>query len=108
MALATPEDGFAALDDGGQALQRVGGAGQFGHRAGLLGQQPLRRMTTAADIASAVLWISSPLAARQVIAVGGGSAMPEAVRHHGAGPVGLQRRLGRPACPGTVPFHDHG
>ena len=46
----------------------------------VLRQQPLRRMTTAADIASAVLWISSPLAARQVtgqvIAVGGGSAMP--------------------------------
>lgn len=46
----------------------------------VLRQQPLRRMTTAADIASAVLWISSPLAARQVtgqvIAVGGGSSMP--------------------------------
>jgi 2-hydroxycyclohexanecarboxyl-CoA dehydrogenase len=46
----------------------------------VLRQQPLRRMTTAADIAGAVLWISSPLAARQVtgqvIAVGGGSAMP--------------------------------
>jgi len=46
----------------------------------VLKQQPLRRMTTAADVASAVLWISSPLAARQVtgqvIAVGGGSAMP--------------------------------
>jgi 2-hydroxycyclohexanecarboxyl-CoA dehydrogenase len=46
----------------------------------VLRQQPLRRMTTAADIASAVLWISSPLAARQVtgqvVAVGGGSTMP--------------------------------
>lgn len=46
----------------------------------VLRQQALRRMTTAADIASAVLWISSPLAARQVtgqvIAVGGGSTMP--------------------------------
>jgi 2-hydroxycyclohexanecarboxyl-CoA dehydrogenase len=46
----------------------------------VLRQQPLRRMTTAADIASAVLWICSPLAARQVtgqvVAVGGGSAMP--------------------------------
>jgi 2-hydroxycyclohexanecarboxyl-CoA dehydrogenase len=46
----------------------------------VLKQQPLRRMTTAADIANAVLWISSPLAARQVtgqvVAVGGGSAMP--------------------------------
>jgi NAD(P)-dependent dehydrogenase (short-subunit alcohol dehydrogenase family) len=46
----------------------------------VLRQQPLRRMTTAADIANAVLWVSSPLAARQVtgqvIAVGGGSAMP--------------------------------
>jgi 2-hydroxycyclohexanecarboxyl-CoA dehydrogenase len=46
----------------------------------VLRQQPLRRMTTAADVAAAVLWVSSPLAARQVtgqvIAVGGGSAMP--------------------------------
>ena len=46
----------------------------------VLRQQPLRRMTTAADVANAVLWISSPLAARQVtgqvVAVGGGSAMP--------------------------------
>jgi 2-hydroxycyclohexanecarboxyl-CoA dehydrogenase len=46
----------------------------------VLKQQPLRRMTTAADVASAVLWISSPLAARQVtgqvVAVGGGSSMP--------------------------------
>jgi 2-hydroxycyclohexanecarboxyl-CoA dehydrogenase len=46
----------------------------------VLRQQPLRRLTTAADVANAVLWISSPLAARQVtgqvIAVGGGSAMP--------------------------------
>lgn len=46
----------------------------------VLRAQPLRRLTTAADIAGAVLWISSPLAARQVtgqvIAVGGGSSMP--------------------------------
>jgi 2-hydroxycyclohexanecarboxyl-CoA dehydrogenase len=46
----------------------------------VLRQQPLRRMTTAADVAAAVLWISSPLAARQVtgqvVAVGGGSSMP--------------------------------
>ena len=46
----------------------------------VLKAQPLRRLTSAADIASAVLWISSPLAARQVtgqvVAVGGGSAMP--------------------------------
>ena len=46
----------------------------------VLRQQPLRRPTTAADIAHAVLWVSSPLAARQVtgqvIAVGGGSSMP--------------------------------
>jgi len=46
----------------------------------VLRQQPLRRPTTAADIANAVLWVSSPLAARQVtgqvIAVGGGSSMP--------------------------------
>ena len=46
----------------------------------VLRQQALRRLTTADDIASAVLWISSPLAARQVtgqvVAVGGGSTMP--------------------------------
>jgi len=46
----------------------------------VLRQQPLRRPTTAADIANAVLWISSDSAARQVtgqvVAVGGGSAMP--------------------------------
>jgi 2-hydroxycyclohexanecarboxyl-CoA dehydrogenase len=46
----------------------------------VLRQQQLRRLTTAADVAHAVLWISSPLAARQVtgqlVAVGGGSAMP--------------------------------
>jgi 2-hydroxycyclohexanecarboxyl-CoA dehydrogenase len=46
----------------------------------VLRQQPLRRPTTSADVANAVLWISSPLAARkvtgQVVAVGGGSAMP--------------------------------
>jgi len=46
----------------------------------VLRQQPLRRPTTAADVANAVLWVSSPLAARQVtgqvIAVGGGSSMP--------------------------------
>jgi 2-hydroxycyclohexanecarboxyl-CoA dehydrogenase len=46
----------------------------------VLKTQPLRRLTTAADVANAVLWISSPLAARQVtgqvIAVGGGSTMP--------------------------------
>jgi 2-hydroxycyclohexanecarboxyl-CoA dehydrogenase len=46
----------------------------------VLKQQLLRQLTTAADIANAVLWISSPLAARQVtgqvVAVGGGSTMP--------------------------------
>ncbi|HEY2203142.1 MAG TPA: SDR family oxidoreductase [Pseudonocardia sp.] len=42
--------------------------------------QALRRLTTAEDIGNAVLWISSEWAARQVtgqvVAVGGGSAMP--------------------------------
>ncbi|MBN9097450.1 MULTISPECIES: SDR family NAD(P)-dependent oxidoreductase [unclassified Pseudonocardia] len=42
--------------------------------------QPLRRPTTPDDVAHAVLWISSETAARQVtgqvVAVGGGSAMP--------------------------------
>jgi len=46
----------------------------------VLRTQPLRRLTTPDDIASAVVWISSPVAARQVtgqvIAVGGGSSMP--------------------------------
>ena len=41
---------------------------------------PLKRLTTAADVANAVVWVSSPTAARQVtgqvVAVGGGSAMP--------------------------------
>lgn len=43
-------------------------------------QTPLRRLTTPADIAAAVLWITSETAARQVtgqvVAVGGGSTMP--------------------------------
>ena len=43
-------------------------------------QQPLRRLTTPGDVADAVVWLSSPRAARQVtgqvIAVGGGSSMP--------------------------------
>lgn len=42
--------------------------------------QALRRATTPEDIGDAVLWISSPTAARQVtgqvVAVGGGSSMP--------------------------------
>lgn len=46
----------------------------------VLRTQALRRPTTAADVASAVLWISSDVAARQVtgqvVAVGGGSSMP--------------------------------
>jgi NAD(P)-dependent dehydrogenase (short-subunit alcohol dehydrogenase family) len=46
----------------------------------VLRQQALRRPTTAADVANAVLWISSESAARQVtgqvVAVGGGSSMP--------------------------------
>ncbi|WP_433781508.1 SDR family NAD(P)-dependent oxidoreductase [Actinomycetospora sp. CA-101289] len=43
-------------------------------------QTPLRRLTTPDDIADAVVWLSSPRAARQVtgqvVAVGGGSVMP--------------------------------
>jgi NAD(P)-dependent dehydrogenase (short-subunit alcohol dehydrogenase family) len=46
----------------------------------VLRRQALRRLTTAADVANAVLWISSQSAARQVtgqvVAVGGGSSMP--------------------------------
>jgi NAD(P)-dependent dehydrogenase (short-subunit alcohol dehydrogenase family) len=41
---------------------------------------PLRRLTTAEDIGRAVVWFSSPLAARQVtgqlISVSGGYTMP--------------------------------
>ncbi len=78
--------GLVIPDDGGQAgphsvwAQGRGVIFTAEQADYVLRQQPLRRMTTAADIASAVLWISSPLAARQVtgqvIAVGGGSAMP--------------------------------
>lgn len=43
-------------------------------------QTPLRRLTTPRDVADAVVWLSSDRAARQVtgqvVAVGGGSAMP--------------------------------
>lgn len=47
---------------------------------GMIQAIPLRRLTTAADIANAVLWISSERAARQVtgqvFSVSGGYAMP--------------------------------
>lgn len=43
-------------------------------------QTPLRRLTTPADVADAVVWLSSSRVARQVtgqvVAVGGGSSMP--------------------------------
>ncbi|GAA4737041.1 SDR family NAD(P)-dependent oxidoreductase [Actinomycetospora chibensis] len=43
-------------------------------------QTPLRRLTTAQDVADAVVWLSSERTARQVtgqvVAVGGGSSMP--------------------------------
>ncbi len=46
----------------------------------MVSQTPLNRLTTAADVAAAVVWIASPTAARQVtgqvVAVGGGTAMP--------------------------------
>lgn len=46
----------------------------------VLRTQALRRLTSAADVANAVLWISSETAARQVtgqvVAAGGGSSMP--------------------------------
>ncbi|MEV0627825.1 SDR family NAD(P)-dependent oxidoreductase [Nonomuraea wenchangensis] len=46
----------------------------------MLKATPLRRLTTAEDIAGAVLWLASPTAARQVtgqvISVSGGYAMP--------------------------------
>lgn len=48
--------------------------------AWMVKQTPLRRLTSADDVAAAVVWISSPAAARQVtgqiVAVGGGTAMP--------------------------------
>ncbi|MCV7358571.1 SDR family NAD(P)-dependent oxidoreductase [Mycolicibacterium fluoranthenivorans] len=46
----------------------------------MLKDTPMRRLTTAEDVARAVLWFSSPLAARQVtgqmISVSGGYTMP--------------------------------
>lgn len=46
----------------------------------LLKDTPLQRLTTADDVANAVVWLSSPVAARQVtgqlIAVSGGYTMP--------------------------------
>jgi 2-hydroxycyclohexanecarboxyl-CoA dehydrogenase len=46
----------------------------------VLKTQALRRLTTADDVANAVVWVCSPVTARQVtgqvIAVGGGSSMP--------------------------------
>lgn len=46
----------------------------------MLKDTPMRRLTTAQDVARAVLWFSSPLAARQVtgqmISVSGGYTMP--------------------------------
>ncbi|GLX02867.1 SDR family oxidoreductase [Microtetraspora sp. NBRC 16547] len=46
----------------------------------MLKATPLRRLTTAEDIADAVLWLASPVAARQVtgqvLSVSGGYAMP--------------------------------
>ncbi|MDX6234262.1 MAG: 2-hydroxycyclohexanecarboxyl-CoA dehydrogenase [Nocardioidaceae bacterium] len=46
----------------------------------LLKDTPLGRLTTAADVAASVLWLSSPIAARQVtgqlISVSGGYTMP--------------------------------
>lgn len=48
--------------------------------ASVVKTQAIRRLTTPDDIGNAVLWIASPIAARQVtgqvVAVGGGSTMP--------------------------------
>lgn len=77
--------GLVLPDEGGVGAESLWAAGrdaifdadQIEHVAR---QTPLRRLTTPDDVAAAVVWLSSPTAARQVtgqvVAVGGGSAMP--------------------------------
>lgn len=67
---------------GSQSLWAVGEANVFNdnQREYLLKDTPLRRLTSAEDIANTVVWLSSNTAARQVtgqlIAVSGGYTMP--------------------------------
>ncbi len=77
--------GLVLPDEGGVGAQSLWAAGrdaifdadQIEH---VTRQTPLRRLTTPDDVAAAVVWLSSPTAARQVtgqvVAVGGGSSMP--------------------------------
>lgn len=77
--------GLVLPDEGGVGSESLWAAGrdaifdadQIEH---VTRQTPLRRLTTPDDVAAAVVWLSSPTAARQVtgqvVAVGGGSSMP--------------------------------
>ncbi len=77
--LVLPENAAAV---GAGSLWTVGTDAIFNDKqiASLVKGIPLRRLTTAADIANAVVWISSALAARQVtgqvFSVSGGYSMP--------------------------------
>lgn len=77
--LVLPEDGSAV---GSRSLWAAGRDRIFDDEQidYVVGQTPLRRLTEPADVAKAVVWISSDAAARQVtgqvLAVGGGSTMP--------------------------------
>lgn len=77
--------GLVLPDEGGVGSESLWAAGrdaifdadQIEH---VTRQTPLRRLTTPDDVSAAVVWLSSPTAARQVtgqvVAVGGGSSMP--------------------------------
>lgn len=77
--LVVPESEAAV---GADSLWAGGADGVFNDKQieFLLKDTPLQRLTTAEDIANAVLWLSSPNAARQVtgqlVAVSGGYTMP--------------------------------
>ncbi|MCD2190535.1 SDR family NAD(P)-dependent oxidoreductase [Actinomycetospora soli] len=77
--------GLVLPDEGGVGADSLWAAGrdaifdddQIAH---VTKQTPLRRLTTPEDVAAAVVWLASDVAARQVtgqvVAVGGGSSMP--------------------------------
>ncbi|WP_052665783.1 SDR family NAD(P)-dependent oxidoreductase [Nitriliruptor alkaliphilus] len=75
--LVLPEGSDAV---GATSLWSAGSGWSEDQIASVVDRQPLRRRTTARDVARAVVWVASPVAARQVtgqvIAVGGGSSMP--------------------------------
>ena len=77
--------GLVLPDEGGVGAQSLWAGGRDAvfnddQIESVRAQTPLRRLTTPRDIADAVVWLSSPAAARQVtgqvVAVGGGSSMP--------------------------------